>query len=106
MKKTIFIISTIFLFFTSLSCGKRIHVNYDVSYGIIGKIGTAEATLNKKAKQYTISVKLAATGLAKLLSGGRKEQHISKGHIKNGLMISDLYQVIKSHGDIVINKKI
>lgn len=84
---------------------KSIYANYDVSYGIIGKIGTAKAVLKKEAKTYTIDIRLEATGLAKVLSGERKERHISKGRIVNGLMVSSLYQVIKSHGDIVVNKE-
>jgi len=38
------------------------------------------------------------------LSRGRSEHHISKGHIENGVMISDLYQVIRSHGSKMSNK--
>jgi len=89
----------------SMNYAEVIQANYDVSYGIFGKIGTAKAVLKKEAKRYSIDIKLEATGLAKLLSGGRTEHHISKGHIRNGLMVSDLYQVIKSHGEVVINKE-
>jgi len=89
----------------SMNYAEVTQANYTVSYGIFGKIGTAKAVLKKEAKQYSIDIKLEATGLAKLLSGGRTEHHISKGHIRNGLMVSDLYQVIKSHGEVVINKE-
>jgi len=88
-----------------MSYAETIQANYDVSYGIFGKIGTAKALLKKEAKTYTIDIKLEATGLAKLLSRGRMEHHISKGHIRNGVMVSDMYQLIKSHGDVVINKE-
>jgi len=89
----------------SVSTAQTIKANYDVSYGIFGQIGTAKALLNKDKKKYSIDIHLEATGLAKVLSGGRKERHISKGHIEHGLMVSDLYQVIKSHGDTVVNKE-
>jgi hypothetical protein len=88
-----------------MSYAETIQANYDVSYGIFGKIGTAKALLKKEAKTYSIDIKLEATGLAKMLSRGRMEQHISKGHIRNGIMVSDMYQLIKSHGDVVINKE-
>ena len=102
-KFSVFIIYGILII--RMSYAETIQSNYDVSYGIFGKIGTAKALLKKEAKTYSINIKLEATGLAKILSRGRAEHHISKGHIRNGVMISDLYQVIKSHGDVVINKE-
>jgi len=98
-------IITMCLFLTLVSSAEIIKADFDVSYGIFGKIGVAKAVLTKDAKKYTIDIQLEATGLAKVLSGSRKEHHISKGHIENGLMVSDLYQVIKSHGDTVVNKE-
>lgn len=89
----------------SMSHAETIEANYNVSYGIFGKIGTAKSVLQKAAKRYSIDIKLEATGLAKLLSRGRTEHHISKGYMKNGVMISNSYQVIKSHGDVVIYKE-
>jgi len=89
----------------SFSLAERVSAHYDVSYGVLGKIGIAKAILNKTQKTYSIDIHLEATGLAKLLSNNRKERHLSKGHMKDGLMISDLYQVIKSYGDTVINKE-
>ena len=96
---------SLFIMFTMMLSAETIKAEYDVSYGIFGKIGTAKATLKKEHKKYLIDIKLQATGLAKLLSGGRKEHHISKGHIEHGLMVSDVYQVIKSHGDVVETKE-
>lgn len=90
---------------SNVSSAETIQAKYNVSYGIFGQIGTAKALLKKDTKKYNIDIHLEATGLAKILSRGRKERHISKGHIKDGLMISDLYQVIKSQGDIVHNKE-
>ena len=80
---------------------ETIRAEYKVSYGIFGQIGIAKAKLEKSKSHYMIDIHLAATGLAKVLSGGRKERHISKGHIVNGLLVSDLYQVIKREGENV-----
>lgn len=102
-KLSIFIIYVILAISTNYA--ETIEANYNVSYGIFGKIGRAKAVLTKEAKTYHIDIKLEATGVAKILSRGRAEQHISKGHIRNGVMISDMYQVIKSHGDVLINKE-
>jgi len=104
LKKSVWIIE-LMLIVSTMTMAQTIKANYDVSYGIFGQIGTAKALLNKDKKKYSIDIHLEATGLAKVLSGDRKERHISKGHIEHGLMVSDLYQVIKSHGDTVINKE-
>jgi len=104
LQKSVWIIG-LMVIVSTVNMAQTIKANYDVSYGVFGQIGTAKALLNKEKKKYTIDIHLEASGLAKMLSGGRKERHISKGHIERGLMVSDLYQVIKSHGDTVINKE-
>ncbi len=101
MKKVLIVL---ILLFTSLLNAEVIKADYKVEFGIIGEIGIANALLTKNENLYVIDVALKATGLAKTLSGNRKEQHISKGHIENGMMVTDLYQVIKSHGSKLTNK--
>ncbi len=101
MKKVLMIL--IFLVTTHLSA-EVIKADYKVEFGIIGEIGIANAILTKYENSYVIDVALKSTGVAKMLSGNRKEHHISKGHIEDGLMVSDLYQVIKSHGSKSENK--
>ena len=103
-KKSILVTVCISIFST-VTVAQEIKADFDVSYGILGQVGTAKALLQKANEKYTIDIHLEATGLAKIVSGGRKEHHISKGHIEDGLMVSDLYQVIKSHGNIVVNKE-
>jgi ferredoxin-fold anticodon binding domain-containing protein len=98
-KFVIFIVlSTIYLL------SETITASYHVSYGIFGKIGIAKAILEKKGNTYSIDIKLSATGLAKLLSQGRSEQHTSKGHIQNKMLISDSYSVTKSHAKTLMTK--
>jgi len=101
MKKIWILITVLML---STLNAEIIKADYKVEFGIIGEIGVANAVLTRNENTYEINVKLKATGLAKTLSGGRTEQHISKGHIENGLMVSDLYQVIKSYGSKTSNK--
>ena len=101
MKKIWIFITIIML---STLNAETIKADYRVEFGIIGEIGIANAVLTRDENSYEIDVQLKATGLAKTLSGGRTEHHISKGHIENGLMVSDLYQVIKSHGSKTSNK--
>ncbi|MCB4747228.1 MAG: DUF3108 domain-containing protein [Sulfurovum sp.] len=81
-----------------------LHAKYKVTYGIIGKVGTAQATLKKSGSRYRIHIDMAATGLAKFLSGNRKEKHISIGHIRKGIMISDRYEVTREYRDTKVVK--
>ena len=103
MKKTVLVL-TFFVFTTLNLMSETIKADFKVEFGIFGQIGIANATLTKEENSYEIDVELKATGISKTLSGNRVERHISKGHIENGMMISDLYQVIKSYKRKTINK--
>lgn len=83
---------------------ETIKADYKVEFGIMGEIGIANAVLTRDDTYYEIDVKLKATGLAKTLSGGREEHHISKGHIENGMMVADYYQITKSYGSKTSSK--
>jgi len=96
--KKIFILSIWSLLFINIINAKVIKVDYKVEFGIVGQIGVAHAKLTRDDNSYEIEIQLKSTGIAKVLSGDRKEEHISKGHIENGVMVSDLYQIIKTHG--------
>jgi len=101
MKKILLLVT---LFLTIGLEAETIKADYKVEFGIFGEIGIANAVLEKGDNSYVIDVELEATGLAKTLSGGRTEHHISKGHMENGVMVTDLYQVIKSSGSKTTNK--
>ncbi len=102
MKKLL--ISLSFLLLSHLAQAETIKANFKVEFGIIGEIGIANAILTRDDTYYEINVKLKATGIAKTLSRGREEHHISKGHIENGVMVADYYQITKSHGSKMSNK--
>jgi len=97
MKKVLSILISLFFIFNILQA-ETIEVDYKVEFGIVGEIGVAHAKLTRDDSSYVIDIRLQSTGIAKTLSGNRRERHISKGHIENGVMVSDLYQIIKSHG--------
>lgn len=92
------LISLSFLLMSIFLQAETIKADFKVEFGVLGEIGIANAVLTKDNTYYEINVNLKATGIADILSGGRKEHHISKGHIENGVMVSDYYQVTKSHG--------
>jgi hypothetical protein len=99
MKKIVFLMITLFWLHAEV-----VNVAYKVEFGLFGEIGVANATLSRDENSYEIDIKLDSTGIAKTLSGNRKERHISKGHIEEGRMVSDLYQIIKSHGAYSSNR--
>jgi len=84
---------------------ETIRADYDVSYGIFGKIGRAKATLKKERSRYRIEIGLEPTGLAKRLSGNRTERHTSEGRIVNGKLVSDRYTVIRTSKDTKVIKR-
>jgi len=102
MQKVLILFVIIFGF--SALQAEEVKADYKVEFGIIGEIGICNATLTKDKERYEISVKLKATGIAKILSGGRSEHHISKGHIKEDVLVADYYQVTKSHGSKMTTK--
>ncbi|NPA29693.1 MAG: DUF3108 domain-containing protein [Epsilonproteobacteria bacterium] len=71
--------------------GQVLSGKYVIEYGIFGKMGTAEATLERNATRYKIEMTAVATGLAKVLSGGRVEKYRSEGRIEKGWLVPDLY---------------
>ncbi len=97
MKKLLFLTVVYLLLSINLN-GETIRVDYKVDFGIVGEIGVAHAKLIKDGDTYEIDIKLEATGITKFLSGDRKEEHISKGHIVNGMLVSDFYHIKKTHG--------
>jgi len=74
---------------------KLIEANYKVTYGLLGTIVEAKVTINSDDENYCIILEAEAVGLAKTLSGGRKEYYESSGRIENGLFLTDNYTVVK-----------
>ncbi len=103
MKKNLFILGFVLVFMSQMQA-KVLDVSYKVSFGMLGQMGIADAHLETKDDSYTINIGMKATGMAKALSKNRKERHISKGHIVNGMFVSDSYKVIKTYGKKHIEK--
>lgn len=102
LKKILFV--TLFMS-SSILFAKVTHVNYDAKFGIFGTIGSLKTKITKNGRKYKIDTKMALTGLAKRLFSRHRGRYISKGHIRNGLMITDLYQVIERYDDMVVSKE-
>ena len=75
--------------------GMKIESSYKVTYGIFGKVAKAEAVLERNETDYNISVKVYATGIAKMLSHNRREYYYSYGKVVDGFLRPDLFKRIK-----------
>jgi hypothetical protein len=96
------ILKTILILTISFSvsfANKYIEAQYDISYGIFGKLGVSKAIIKVTEDRYKISVKARATGLADTLTGGRREEYISLGQYKNDKYIPHVFKTIKINGD-------
>ena len=99
-----FFISSIFITLCSLFLqAESIHVNYKGTFGVFGKVGTIYNTIDRNETDYQIETKVKLAGVAKMLLGGQKEHYISKGHLENGMMVSDYYVMttIKKHKKVM-----
>jgi len=80
-------------------------INYKATFGIFGTVGKLYTKITKNTNTYKIETKIKVMGTAKLLLNGQKETHISKGHIVNGLMVSDSYISIQKNKHKTIRKE-
>ncbi|WP_456485412.1 DUF3108 domain-containing protein [Hydrogenimonas sp.] len=80
------------LLFTWMIYAETMHAAYKVEYGIFGKMGVSDAWLTKRGDRYEIKMVAKATGLAKVLSGGRVEIYESSGRIEDGKLVPDLFR--------------
>jgi hypothetical protein len=94
-----------FLLFGSFVSAEVTQLNYTATFGIFGTVGSIENRLTQNKKNYEIDTKVTLAGLAKVLLSGQKEHYISKGHLENGLMVSDFYQMESKKKDKVVRKE-
>ncbi|MCW8821151.1 MAG: hypothetical protein OQK45_02905 [Sulfurovum sp.] len=100
MLRISFIFITIYLlFFSTVLNAKNIKADYSVEFGIVGEVGKVHATLTSEQNFYILDANVSAVGIAKAVTDNLKERHISKGHVINGLLVTDMYQMIKSYGN-------
>lgn len=103
--RRIFIISSLFLLLGSFASAQEKQLDYVATFGIFGTVGTIENRLTQNHKTYEIETKVTLAGLAKVLLSGQTERYISKGHMENGLMVSDFYQMITKKKDKIKSKE-
>ncbi|WP_457598289.1 DUF3108 domain-containing protein [Hydrogenimonas sp.] len=87
MKRWILLI----VLFSGIVFAESMHATYKIEYGIFGKMGVSDAYLTKENDRYEIRMVAKATGLAKVLSGGRVEVYGSEGRIVDGRLVPDTF---------------
>jgi len=89
---------TLLLFFTLLLIpvyATYIKADYDVSFGVIGKIGKAEISYIQEKDNYTIIVHAWTTGMSALISQNRQESYFSQGKIIGETLRPDVFVKFK-----------
>lgn len=92
------LIAVMLLVSASFLHAKTIEADYSVEFGVVGEVGRAHAVLTTDERHYMIEANVSALGIAKAITDDLKERHISKGHVVDGLLVTDMYQMIKSYG--------
>lgn len=105
MLRRIFIAASLLLLLGNFASAKVTQLNYVANFGIFGTVGTIENRLTQNHNTYEIDTKVTLAGLAKVLLSGQTERYISKGHMENGLMVSDFYQMITKKKDKIKSKE-
>ena len=76
---------------------KEADATYRIRFGWVGVIGSVNASLKIERGRYLIRMEADAEGVAKLLSGHRKEIYESRGRYVGGILRPDLYIKRVSH---------
>ena len=105
MLRRIFITAGLFLLLGSVASAKVTQLNYVGTFGIFGTVGGIKNTLTQNKKTYKIETTVIVKGLAKVLMRNPTEHYVSKGHMENGLMVSDSYKMISSKKDKKVSKE-
>lgn len=105
MPRRIFIAVSLFLLLSSFLSAKVTQLNYTATFGVFGTVGSIENRLTQDKTTYEIDTKVTLSGLAKVLLSGQTEHYISKGHMENGLMVSDFYKMVSKKKDKEVSKE-
>jgi len=98
MKRLILFITLFLPFYLFGFDFKSISANYDVSYGVIGNIGKAKATIKLDSGTYKIRIEATGEGLVKFLSQDRVEVYESTGIVRDGQLVPTLFVKNKTWG--------
>ena len=98
-------LSILWIFFVSFSSAQVTKIDYVGTFGVFGKVAMLKTKMTKKSSRYELVTDLEVHGIAKLILDNHEEQHISKGHVVNGLMVSDDYTIKQNRGSKKVLKE-
>jgi hypothetical protein len=104
MKKS-FIILWIFIIFTAISHAGVTQVNYKATFGVFGTVGMIKNRLTQNTKTYKIDTEVKLIGLANMIMGGQVEHYVSRGHMEDGFMVSDFYEMKSIKKNKIVSKE-
>ena len=96
MKKSIIVI-LVLMVGMFIEAGK---LHYIAKGTLVGTMIDAQVQYSAGKSRYSIKVKMRATGIVKMLSGGQVETHTSSGRIKNGEYFAKEYKIEKRFKNI------
>lgn len=105
MLRRILRIGSLFLLLGSFVSAQETQLNYTATFGVFGRVGSIENKLTQNEENYQIDTKVTLAGLAKVLLSGQTEHYVSKGHMENGLMVSDFYKMTSNKKDKIVTKE-
>lgn len=85
------------LLVSGLMSAEAVTTRYKVMLSLFGKVGEARITIAKRGDEYRMILEDYATGLAADISGNERDRFISRGHIKDGLYISDTFELYQTN---------
>ena len=89
MMKNVIVLALIFI---GTIHAESMHAAYKIEYGIFGKMGVSDTCFTRENGRYRIKMVAKATGLAKILSGGRVEIYESEGVVFNGHLLPKVFR--------------
>ena len=92
------------IFSTTVSAQVK-QIDYVGKFGIFGTVAMLKTKITKQSNRYEINTDIELHGIAKMIMDNHIEQHISKGHMVNGLMVSDIYTIKQNRGTKRTNKE-
>ena len=72
---------------------------FDIEYGFLKELGSAEASLKNDGKNYSITILANTKGFARFLSRNRQEIYTSSGTVENEIFLPSKFIQQKSYAD-------
>jgi hypothetical protein len=87
----------LFVFLSALMGSDAVTTRYKVMLSLFGKVGEAKITMAERGDEYRMIVEDYATGLAADISGHERDRFVSRGHIKDGMYITDTFELYQTN---------